>query len=43
MDRDSFLIERYRFTLPVDHRLYKQLHFCGRVPIACIHNGENQR
>jgi len=36
MNRDSFLIERFRFTLPLDHRFYKTLHFFGRVPIACI-------
>jgi hypothetical protein len=36
MDRDSFLIERYRFTLPLDHRFHRQLRFCGRVPTTCI-------
>ena len=36
MDRDSFLIERYPFTLPLDHRLFKQVRFCGRVPMGCL-------
>jgi hypothetical protein len=36
MDRDSFLIERYPFTLPLDHRLFKQVRFCGRVPEGCL-------
>lgn len=38
MDRDSFLIEQYRFTIPLDHRFQKSLCFCGRVPVACIHD-----
>lgn len=36
MDRDSFLIEQYRFTIPLDHRFQKHLRFCGRVPDSCI-------
>ena len=36
MDRDSFLIERYPFTLPLDPRLLKQVRFCGRVPEECL-------
>ena len=38
MDRDSFLIEQYRFTIPFDHRFQKHLRFCGLVPEACIHD-----
>jgi hypothetical protein len=36
MDLDSFLIEKYRFTIPLDHRFQKHLRFCGRVPVSCI-------
>lgn len=36
MDRDSFLIEQYRFTIPLDHRFQKSLCFCGLVPETCI-------
>ena len=38
MDRDSFLIEQYRFIIPLDHRFQKPLCFCGRVPDTCIHD-----
>ena len=38
MDRDSFLIEQYRFIVPLDQRFQKPLCFCGRVPNTCIHD-----
>ncbi|WP_157469896.1 hypothetical protein [Desulfobulbus elongatus] len=38
MDRDSFLIEQYRFTVPLDHRFQKYLRFHGQVPDTCIHD-----
>jgi len=38
MDRNSFLIEQYPFTLPLDHRFQRRPHFLGRVPESCIHD-----
>ncbi len=35
-DKDSFLIERYIFTLPLDAQLCGKLTFRGRVPPACL-------
>jgi len=39
MDRDSFLVERYRFTVPLDGRLTSHLQFRGVVPATCIRGG----
>nr|WP_320012202.1 hypothetical protein [uncultured Desulfobulbus sp.] len=36
MDRDSYLIEQYPFTIPLDYRFQKQLRFFGQVPQTCI-------
>ncbi len=43
MDRDSFLIEHYRFTIPLDHRFYHSLRFHGRVPAVCIRDERGER
>lgn len=39
MDRDSFLIEHYIFTMPLDRRFSRKLIFKGLVPKACIIGG----
>jgi len=39
MDRDSFLIEKCSFTLPLDSRFSRKLMFRGRVPESCISGG----
>lgn len=36
MDADSFLIEQFSFTLPLDVRFSKKLTFKGVVPETCI-------
>ncbi len=43
IDRDSFLLEQYRFTLPLDHRLYKAVRFFGRVPESCLRDCRRNR
>jgi hypothetical protein len=39
MDRDSFLVENFSFTLPLDSRFSRKLLFRGRVPESCIRGG----
>lgn len=39
MDRDSFIIERCVFTLPLDSRFSRKLRFQGIVPENCIQGG----
>jgi len=36
MDRNSYLIERYAVTLPLDNDLSRHLVFQGRVPVSCL-------
>jgi hypothetical protein len=43
MDRNSFLIEKYRFTVPLDHRFQKHLRFHGSVPATCIRDERDKR
>lgn len=40
MDRDSFLIEYYFFTMPIDSRFSRKLIFKGQVPKDCISGGD---
>jgi len=35
-DRDSFLVETYRFNLPLDSEFTDPLRFMGRVPLECL-------
>jgi len=35
-DEDSYLVERYAFTLPLDQRFSRKLIFVGIVPEECI-------
>ncbi|MCP4110918.1 MAG: hypothetical protein GY749_36255 [Desulfobacteraceae bacterium] len=35
-DKNSYLVEDYRFTLPADPEFRRKLKFRGRVPEACI-------
>lgn len=42
MDRDSFLVEHYIFTIPIDSRFSRKLIFKGLVPISCITGGGNR-
>ncbi len=39
MDRDSFLVETFIFTMPLDSRFSRRLFFKGRVPEECIRGG----
>ncbi len=39
MDRDSFLVEHYIFTMPLDSRFSRKLSFKGLVPKECIIGG----
>ncbi len=39
MDRDSYLVERYSFTLPLDGRFSRKLLFMGLVPDTCLRDG----
>ncbi len=39
MEMDSFLKERYRFTMPLDGRFSRKLLFRGKVPGSCIAGG----
>jgi len=38
-DRNSFLIERFSFTLPLDSRFRINPIFLGKVPVCCIEDG----
>lgn len=38
-DRDSFLIEHFSFTLPLDSRFRRSPIFIGKVPFCCIVDG----
>ena len=38
-DRNSFLIERFSFTLPLDSRFRNKPIFIGKVPVCCIMDG----
>jgi len=40
-DRNSYLIEKFKFTLPLDSRFRRDPIFIGRVPVSCI-IGERQ-
>ncbi len=40
MDRDSYLVERFSFTLPLDSRFKKNPIFIGKVPTCCIVDGK---
>jgi hypothetical protein len=42
MDRDSFLVEHFVFTLPLDNRFSRKLMFKGLVPKSCITGGGNR-
>ncbi len=35
-DRNSYLIEKFKFTLPLDSRFRRNPIFLGRVPVSCI-------
>ncbi len=35
-DRNSYLIEKFTFTLPLDARFTRKPIFLGRVPLSCI-------
>jgi hypothetical protein len=35
-DRDSYLVESYRFNLPLDPEFSRHLRFMGRVPLDCL-------
>ncbi len=35
-DRNSYLVERFKFTLPLDSRFRRKPIFLGRVPESCI-------
>jgi hypothetical protein len=39
MNRNSFLLEHYVFTMPLDSRFSRKLFFKGRVPEPCIIGG----
>jgi len=39
MDRDSFLVERFAFTMPVSSTFKLQPGYMGKVPEACIKGG----
>lgn len=41
-DRDSFLVEQYSFTMPLDDRLARHLMFRGLVPRECLAGGEHR-
>lgn len=41
-DRNSFLVEQYSFTLPLDTRFRVNPIFMGKVPTCCIKNGGRQ-
>ena len=38
-DRDSYLVERFSFTLPLDSRFRSKPIFKGKVPPGCIVDG----
>lgn len=38
-DRDTFLVEKYRITIPADKSLVNSLLFMGTVPDSCIKGG----
>jgi len=38
-DRNSFLVERFSFTLPLDSRFRSKPIFIGKVPLCCIVDG----
>jgi hypothetical protein len=35
-DRNSYLVERYIFTMPMDGRFSRKYRFRGRVPSSCL-------
>lgn len=41
-DRDSFLVEQYHFTVPLDGRFARHLMFRGLVPSTCLAGGEHR-
>ena len=41
-DRDSFLVEQYAFTMPLDGRFAQHLMFRGLVPLTCLAGGEHR-
>ncbi|WP_457577158.1 hypothetical protein [Desulfomarina sp.] len=45
IDRNSFLVERFRFTIPLDVRFQMPPIFKGKVPSSCIkrHYRQNRR
>ncbi|MDW7774393.1 MAG: hypothetical protein SCH71_16020 [Desulfobulbaceae bacterium] len=35
-DMDSYLVEKYKFTIPLDRRFTRKLFFFGQVPLSCL-------
>jgi hypothetical protein len=40
MDRDSFLVEQFTFTIPFDHSFSRKLFFQGQVPAGALCGGQ---